>query len=165
MSTKKPYPHILRAADIAAKQSVFSHPWNPKSEIRGTWIGRLSGLSRTGVSLGRLASGKESFAYHSHHSEEEWLYVIAGWGIALIDGQEYELGPGDFVAFPTPSVAHNMANPFAEELVYLMGGENKPEEVTDFPGLGRRMVKLQGEYTYHELSAEKPLFPPKDRDA
>jgi uncharacterized cupin superfamily protein len=158
MNTTKPYPHIVRAADIAAKETTFSHPWNPKSEIRGTWMGRLAGLSRTGVSLGRLAPGKESFAYHSHHTEEEWLYILSGRGVALVDGAEITLDPGDFIAFPTPSVAHNMSNPFDDELVYLMGGENKPEEIADFPTLGRRMVKLAGEITYHELSAEKPVF-------
>jgi uncharacterized cupin superfamily protein len=158
MKALKPYPHIIRAADVEAAQSTFCHPWNPKSEIRGTWLGHLAGLSRTGVSLGRLAPGKESFAYHAHHTEEEWLYILAGRGVALIDGEEYELRPGDFVAFPTPSVPHNMSNPFDEELVYLMGGENKPIEVADFPSLGRRMLKLQGQYTFHELGAEKPVF-------
>jgi uncharacterized cupin superfamily protein len=161
MNSAKPYPHLLRAADIAAKETTFSHPWNPKSTIRGTWMGRLAGLSRTGVSLGRLAPGKESFAYHSHHTEEEWLYVLSGRGVALVDGAEITLEPGDFIAFPTPSVAHNMSNPFDEELVYLMGGENKPEEIADFPTLGRRMVKLQGEITYYSLSDGKPMFPPK----
>ena len=125
-------------------------------------MGRRAGLSRTGVSIGRLAPGKESFAYHMHHTEEEWIYVVSGRGVARIDGQDYELQPGDFVAFPTPSVAHNMANPFDEELVYLMGGENRPEEVADFPLLDRRMVKLGKELTIYKLSDGKPFFEAED---
>ncbi len=158
MSASKPYPHILRNDEIEANASTFSHPWNPRSEISGTWMGRLAGLKRTGVSIGRLAPGKESFAYHLHHTEEEWVYILSGRAVAHIDGQDYELGAGDFVAFPTPSVAHNMANPYDQALVYLMGGENKPEEVADFPDLDRRMVKLGGKLAIYTLSDGKPFF-------
>jgi len=158
MNEKKPYAHILRKADIAAKQSTFRHPWNPKSEISSTWMGRLAGLSRTGVNLGRLASGKESFVYHRHHMEEEWLYILSGRGIAHIDGQDYELGAGDFVAFPTPSVAHQLANPFSEDLLYLMGGENRKEDIADYPTLDRRMVRLGREIAIYKLSDGKPFF-------
>lgn len=157
MTDKIPYAHILRKADIDARQTTFSHPWNPLSEITGSWMGRHAGLSRTGVSLGRLGPGKESFAYHLHHMEEEWLYVLSGRARAHIDGQHYELEPGDFVAFPTPSVAHQLANPFEQELVYLMGGERRADDVADFPLLDRRMVKLGGELTIYKLSDGKPF--------
>ncbi|TRZ56602.1 MAG: cupin domain-containing protein [Rhodocyclaceae bacterium] len=158
MTESKHYPHILRKTEIEARQSTFSHPWNPKSEISGTWMGHLAGLTRTGVSIGRLASGKEAFAYHLHHTEEEWLYILSGRAVAHIDGQDYALEPGDFVAFPTPSAAHNMANPYDEELVYLMGGENKPDEVADFPTLDRRMVKIGGKLSIYKLSDGKPFL-------
>ena len=68
-------------------------------------------LVRTGVNIGRVPPGKESFVYHAHHREEEWIYVLAGKGIAEIDDQEFEVEPGDFMAFPAPSVAHHMRNP------------------------------------------------------
>ena len=158
----EPYPHMLRAKDIKAQEFSFSHPWNPKSEVIGTMMGRLAGLKRAGVSLVRLPAGKESFAYHLHHREEEWIYVLAGTAVATIDGQEYELDAGDFVAFPTPSVAHIMANRSALDLVYLMGGENLPDEVADFPTLDRRMVKLNNEISIYTLSEGKPFF---DNDA
>ena len=157
MENQKPYPHILRAEDIAARSKKFSHPWNPKSEIQGTWMGHIAGLARTGVSLGRLAPGKESFAYHAHHAEEEWVYVISGRAVARIDGHDYELRAGDFVAFPTPSVPHNMANPFDEEVVYLMGGESLSTDVVDFPDLGRQMVKSGGSTKYYPASEGKEV--------
>ena len=159
---QEPYPHILRKAEIEAKQFSFSHPWNPKSEIIGTMMGRLAGLKRTGVSLVRLPPGKESFAYHMHHREEEWVYVLSGTAVTTIDGQEYTLHEGDFVAFPTPSVAHIMVNCSDQELTYIMGGENLPDEVADFPTLDRRMVKLSNELNIYKLSDGKPFF---DSDA
>lgn len=152
------FPHILRKSEIESKTFSFSHPWNPRSEIVGTMMGRLAGLKRTGVSLVRVLPGKESFAYHLHHREEEWVYVLSGHAVTTIDGQEYLLEPGDFVAFPTPSVAHIMANRAQVDLVYLMGGENLPDEVADFPALDRRMVKLHNELTIYKLSDGRPFF-------
>ena len=61
MNTPKPYPHLVRKADIAAKELSFSHPWNPKSQVIGTMLARLGGLARTGVSLVRIPKkGPES---------------------------------------------------------------------------------------------------------
>ncbi len=158
MNAKKTYPHILRSSEIKENESTFSHPWNPKSEITGTHMSHLAGLKRTGVSIVRIAPGKESFAYHLHHREEEWIYIVSGNGVAQIDGEEYELAPGDFVAFPTPSVPHNLANPFDEDLVYMMGGENKEHEIADFPTLGKRMLRLGETLEVYELADGQPFF-------
>ena len=137
----KPSLNIVRAADIDAHAQEFSHPWNPESLMRGTQLARSVGLKRTGVNLIRIPAGKESFAYHSHQHEEEWVYVLSGRALALIDDVEYEIGAGDFIGFPTPSVAHHLRNPGPDELVYLVGGENRENEIADFPKLGKRLVR------------------------
>ncbi len=158
-----PNLHVLRAADIAAHAQTFSHPWSEDSEITGTMLARATGLKRTGVSLARLAPGKRSFPYHSHRFEEEWLYVISGRGIARIDGVECEIAAGDFVGFPapgsaqSPGVAHTLVNPGPEELVYLMGGENREFEIAEFPDLGRRMVRAGGDVQVYEADAARGL--------
>jgi uncharacterized cupin superfamily protein len=125
-------PHLLRAADIQSSTQPVSHPWNSNSEIHGTMLARTLGLARTGVSLARIRPGKESFVYHSHRYEEEWIYILSGKAVAEIDDAEYEVSAGDFMAFPTPSVAHHLRNPFVEDLVYLMGGESRPSKLQTF---------------------------------
>ena len=97
-----------------------------------------------------------------HHYEEEWIYVLSGRALATIDGEHYEMSAGDFVAFPTPSVAHQMANPFEEDLVYLMGGETLDHEVADFPELGKRMVRTGGEISIYNLDDGRPFGPLDD---
>ncbi|MFQ5546655.1 MAG: cupin domain-containing protein [Woeseia sp.] len=158
MNNNTDYPHLLRSDDIKAGEDTFSHPWNPNSEITGTRMSEKAGLGRTGVSLVRIAPGKESFVYHLHHREEEWVYVLSGRGLARIDGADYDMGPGDFVAFPTPSVAHHMTNPFQDDLVYLMGGECLQHEIADFPDLDKRMIRLGENYAVYTLSDGRPLF-------
>ena len=88
----KPSLNIVRAADIAAHAQEFSHPWNSNSEMRGTQLARSVGLKRTGVNFIRVPAGKESYVYHSHQYEEEWIYVLSGHAVALIDDAEYEAG-------------------------------------------------------------------------
>jgi uncharacterized cupin superfamily protein len=147
-----PTPPLLRAADIKAREEAFSHPWNPNSNVSMAVLGRALGLKRTGVNIARVPPGKESFLPHSHQREEEWVYVLAGRAIAEIDGAEHEVGPGDFMAFPAPSVVHHLRNPFAEELVYLMGGENLEFEIEDFPTVGKRMLRRGAAVDIYELA-------------
>lgn len=155
----RPNLYLLRAADIAARSQTFSHPWNPLSEMTGYQMAKSTGLRRTGVNLARIAPGKESFVYHSHWQEEEWIYVLSGRGIARIDDSEYEVAAGDFMAFPAPGVAHHLRNPFDAELVYLMGGENRDVDVVDFPDLGKRMFRHPKGVEVANLSDVRPFGP------
>ena len=155
MAKQDSYPHLIRRQRIADSEATFSHPWNPDSEVTGTHLSALGGLQRAGVSLVRIAPGRESFAYHLHHREEEWIYMLSGRGTAHVDGRDYDLLPGDFIAFPTPSVPHLMTNPHQEELVYLMGGENQEFEIADFPTLDRRMIRRGSETEIYTLSDAK----------
>src|SRR3712207_2384087 len=133
---------VVRSEVASEQASRFSHPWNPNSELFGTRLSSLVGLSRVGVSRVRVPPGKESFVYHSHHREEEWIYVLSGRGVAEIGDEEYEVGAGDFVGFAAPQVAHHLRNPSdQDDLVYLMGGEALDVDVADFPRLGKRMVR------------------------
>ena len=155
----RPNLYLLRAADIAARSQTFSHPWNPQSEMTGYQMAKSTGLRRTGVNLARIAPGKESFAYHSHWQEEEWIYVLSGRGIARIDDSEYEVATGDFMAFPAPGVAHHLRNPFEVELVYLMGGENRDVDIVDFPDLGKRMFRHPKGVEVVNLADARPFGP------
>jgi uncharacterized cupin superfamily protein len=155
----KPSLNIVRAADIAAHSQQFSHPWNASSEMHGTQLARSVGLKRTGVNFIRVPPGRESYVYHSHYNEEEWLYILAGRAIALIDDVEYEVAAGDFVGFPVPSVAHLLRNPGPEDLVYLSGGENREYEVAEFPKLGKRMVRRGQHVDIYDIADARPMTP------
>lgn len=156
MKDEKPR-YVLRAAEIEEQADSFSHPFNPNSLVTGTRMSKLAGLERVGVSKVTVPPGKESFMYHSHEREEEWIYILAGKGVARIDGAEYDVSAGDFMGFPTPGVAHHLTNSFGEDLVYLMGGESKQVEIADFPDIGKRMVRRGGEIEIFDTDDAKPF--------
>jgi uncharacterized cupin superfamily protein len=135
------HPSLLRAAQIRElSEFPFRHPLNPKSEVHLRSLSRAAGLERIGLNIGRVPPGAESFVYHFHHCEEEFVYILSGRGIAEIGEESYEVGPGDFMGFTAPSVAHHLRNPFDVDLVYLMGGENREFEIGEFPRLGKRAI-------------------------
>jgi uncharacterized cupin superfamily protein len=84
---------------------------------------------------------------------------LSGRAIALIDEVEYEVGAGDFIGYPAPSVAHLMRNPGPDDLVYLSGGENREFDVADFPRLGKRMVRTGKHVDIYDAEDAQPFGP------
>ena len=152
----KPKPY-LSAKEIAAAPEVhIRHPLNPASDVYLRALGRAAGLQRTALTLARVPPGRESFIYHSHERDEEFLFILSGRGRAEIDGEIIEVGPGDFMGFPTPSVAHHLSNPYEVDLVYLMGGEHSSFDIGNFPRVGKRVI-FDGERI--QMLEEKDLQP------
>ena len=135
-------PALLKASDINSMDAFeFHHPLNPNSEIYLRFLGRAVGLQRIGVTIARVPPGKESFIYHAHQNEEEWVYILSGRGIAEIGDQEYEVESGDFMGFGLPQQPHHLRNPFNEDLIYLIGGETGRLDIGIFPRLGKRVIR------------------------
>lgn len=131
--------HLVAATDAPAV--TIQHPLNANSEMAVRFLSRAAGMQRLGISEGRLPPGREAFVYHSHATEEEFLYILDGRGELRVDNETVEVRAGDFIAFPAPSAAHALANPYSETLVYLMGGEHHAAEVADFPDHKKRLFR------------------------
>ena len=159
MNTNKQPDPLIKAERIKKlPEKTFSHPLNQNSEISGVSLSEAVGLQRIGFHLAKIPPGKESFIYHSHEFEEEFIYILSGKGIAQIDNQEYEVGEGDFMGFPTPSVAHHLKNPFEQDLVYIMGGERREYEIADFPRLQKRIFRNGQQVQIADLDNLKPFM-------
>jgi uncharacterized cupin superfamily protein len=147
---------IFRAKDRATTpEGRHSHSWNINSEMRGHMLGDKVGLKRIGIHHITIPPGKENFVFHSHQTEEEFLFVLSGRAVIEIEDETHGLEPGDFVGFPTPSVAHHVRNPFDEPFTYLSGGERRDVEIADFPRHGRRMVRIGDKVDIYPHSARK----------
>jgi len=133
MADDAPRNCLLRAAEIdALAQARIRHPLNPNSDVWLRPLSELAGLTRVRLTLARIPPGKESFAYHAHEADEEFVYILSGRGRAEIGDETVEVGAGDFMGFATPSVAHHLTNPYDEDPRLSHGRRAQP-------GRGRRV--------------------------
>jgi len=84
-----------------------------------------------GINLRRLAPGQPSGLYHRENAQEAYL-VVRGSAIAIVEGQERLVGPGDFVHLP-PGTAHTVVGAGSEPCVILMVGARGGEAEGEYP--------------------------------
>lgn len=140
---------LIRAAEIQGlTEQHRPHPLDAALVRHTRSLGDAAGLSTLGVHLVRLEQGDTSSVLHFHHQDEEWVYILSGSGSANIADEQHEVGPGDFLGFPAGSQPHNLHNPNAEQLVYLVGGNRLPFDVCDYPKMGKRRYRVNGKNVY-----------------
>jgi uncharacterized cupin superfamily protein len=97
---------------------------------------------RLGVSRSRVPPGHSMCPFHSHQREDEVFFVLSGRGVLRYGEDVRTLRPGDCVSCPAGTqVAHQLANPFDEDLIYLAIGTHDPHEVCVYPDSGKVMVR------------------------
>ena len=126
------------------------HRFNDKAIRHTRSLGDLTGLTKMGIHLVRIAPGDETTQYHVHQIEEEFLYILEGKGIAEIGDEEFEVSPGDFMGFKAKGLSHTMFNPFETDLVYLMGGSRFEHDICDYPRIKRRLYRVGQKREYVE---------------
>ncbi len=151
-------PALLSSATIRRmKEDKFVHFLNPGAIRYTRSLGDATGLETLGVHLVRLKQGDDSTEYHFHHQDEEWVYILSGRGIAEIGNKKSKIGAGDFMGFVAGSEPHAMRNPFKADLVYLVGGNRWPMDVCDYPRIGKRRYRENGNNAYLDLAALTPV--------
>jgi uncharacterized cupin superfamily protein len=109
-----------------------------------------------GLNVMRVPPGCSGVPFHWHLREDELFYVLRGRGVLRYGEQLDEIGPGDCISCPAGTrVAHQIANPFEEELVYLAVGKHDPDEVCGYPDSGKILVRGVGKVG---LLDEKPYM-------
>jgi uncharacterized cupin superfamily protein len=96
------------------------------------------GAEKLGYAVIRLAPGKRAWPYHSHHTIEEFFYIIEGQGTLRHAGQEYPLRAGDFVCSPPdPDQPHQIVNTSAASLTYIALSTMEHSDVMLYPDSGK----------------------------
>lgn len=150
-SSCQPHPLLTAAAISALPEHVFVHPLNDQAVRHTRSLAGATGCQHLGVYLVRVQPGHYSTEYHRHRGEEEFLYVLSGRGIATIDDEPFEVQAGDFMGFRPDSLAHDLHNPFVEDLVYLMGGYDLDYDVVEYPRQNTRLYRLGDRRTYEPM--------------
>ena len=82
-------------------------------------LGAAAGGNALGCSLFRVPAGKSAYPYHSHEINEEAVYILRGTGTLRKGDERLPVGPGDYLAHPVGSPAHQLINSGSEPLEYL----------------------------------------------
>lgn len=131
----KPRPSFIGNYKDMMDADNASYPGSSELLAQGSPVGRLLGLSKIGIHIETLHPGRRTSWPHAEKEEEEFAFVIEGNPIAWINGEVYELSPGDFVAFPSGTgIAHTFINNTEDIVVMLVGGEtSKPDNQIYYP--------------------------------
>ena len=129
-------PKVVNVADVpeqTEEEGAWGGAWKPLTSM---------GPGHLGVNQSRLRPGHTTCPFHWHLREDEVFFVLSGRGILRYGDALREIGPGDCVSCPAGTqVAHQIANPFDEDLVYLAIGVNDPHEVCGYPDSGKVLVR------------------------
>jgi len=103
-----------------------------------------------GVVQQTLPPGTVGCPLHWHALEDEVFFVLSGRGRLRYGDEVRELVAGDCVSCPAGrQVAHQIGNPYDDDLVYLAIGPHEPHEVCGYPDSGKVMVRhLRGVGTF-----------------
>lgn len=93
-TTKPPRGGIIRPSQLPGYS-----PANHHGTTNVRLVGPANGARHMEVVLGDIEAGGSALA-HAHPGLEQAAYVLEGTAVAGIDGQDYEVRPGDLMFFP-----------------------------------------------------------------
>jgi len=132
-------PNVVNVDEVDEETQLEGEHWGHAWKVLTPSMERMGHL---GMSCNRLPPGRAAVPFHAHQIEDELFFVLSGRGVLRYGDALQELRPGDCVACPAGTgVAHQIANPFDEDLVYLAVGPNDPNEVCTYPDTGKVMVR------------------------
>jgi uncharacterized cupin superfamily protein len=158
---KPPPPCIVNVDTVEEVVHMDGDHWGgaykPLTPALDAYPGRL------GANLSRVPPGHSACPFHTHAREDEVFYVISGRGVFRYGNDVQEVRPGDCISCPAGTgVAHQLANPFDEDMVYLAVGLNDPHEVCTYPDSGKvlvRSLKMVGRLSRTDYMEGEPDVP------
>ena len=96
-------------------------------------VGQTLGLSALGCAVHVVPPGKKAFPFHRHHVMDELFFIVAGEGQYRWGDETLPVKPGDLVAAPAGTKAHQLINTGKGDLRYLGISSASGAEVVDYP--------------------------------
>lgn len=117
-------PEFIKNCEELRTNESFSYPGDTETFGTGAALGKAFGLKRVAINYEVLAPGDRSSWPHAHSEEEEFIYIIEGQPQIWIDGNVFDLVPGDCVGLPPGTGhAHTLLNNSDYEVKAIVVGE------------------------------------------
>ena len=99
-----------------------------------SYLGKAAGSEKIYINIDRILPGAKSAKYHSHTKQEEFIMIISGCGTLRMDGKEYLIKKGDFIAKTAgKNIAHQFINTGNETLEILDVGTKEEGDMAYYP--------------------------------
>jgi uncharacterized cupin superfamily protein len=132
--------HVINVADVQEIEHLNGEHWGGAHKPLTPSMRPKGG--HLGVRQSRLPPGRATCPFHYHQLDDEAFFILSGRGVLRYGDDVRELRPGDCVSCPAGTkVAHQIANPFDVDLLYLGIGMNDPNEVCVYPDAGKILVR------------------------
>jgi uncharacterized cupin superfamily protein len=149
MSDNANRPVALLAADAPARAFRTNYPEPFASRMAGRDkrpLGDLFGLTNFGVNLTRLKPGGSSALRHAHTKQDEFVYILEGRPILVMDAGRTALKAGMCAGFKAGTGdAHRLINETEEDVVYLEIGDRTAGDSVDYPDDDLAVATIDGQ--------------------
>jgi uncharacterized cupin superfamily protein len=140
LSAMNRHPNIVNVDEVQEVEDFTGEHWGSAYKVLTPVMGARAG--RLGANVSRVPKGHSACPFHAHQLEDEIFFVLSGRGLFRYGDEVREIRAGDCIACPAGTgVAHQLANPHDEDLVYLAVGRDDPNEVCVYPDNGKVMVR------------------------
>lgn len=131
----KKRPEFIKHCEELRTNQSFSYPGDSETFGTGAALGRAFGLKRVAINYEVLAPGDRSSWPHAHSEEEEFIFILEGHPQVWIDGNFFDLNPGDCVGLPPGTGhAHTLMNNTPNEVKAIVIGEaHTPNDKIFYP--------------------------------
>ncbi len=116
------------------KPSNYPEPFASKMSARiKRPLGDLFGLNKFGVNLTELAPQAESSVLHKHSKQEEFIFILSGDPILVLDAEKIQLHAGECFGFKPDGPAHKLINETNEIVTYIEIGDRPIDDLVTYP--------------------------------
>lgn len=120
--------------------------WRDEVGLITQSLGAAAGSQKLYVNIDKVPPHTFSTKYHSHSQQEEFFMILDGCGTLRLNGKEYPVQKGDFIAKPSAQkIAHQFYNSGHDTLVILDVGTIEKEDTCYYPDEEIYLHKSNGE--------------------
>jgi uncharacterized cupin superfamily protein len=138
----------VKANTVSAVLGQTLYPQPFAELVKGRYrrrLGELFGLGNFGVNLTDLAPGTCSALAHHHTKQDEFIYVLQGTLVLLLNGEEFTLNAGDCYGFKAGNgIAHQLINRSSAPATYLEVGDRTAGDVVEYPYDDLKLIDKPG---------------------
>ena len=148
----------VSAKSIQAVKGQTNYPAPYADQVAGRCkrkLGDFFGLKNFGINQTILDPGSVSALSHHHSKQDEFIYVLEGELILILDGTAYPMLAGDCIGLPAGTgLPHQLINRSNSEAVYLEIGDRSAGDEVECPDDDIKAAFSDGRWTFYTCDPE-----------